>query len=141
MGEVAEQVKRRMEAFYEGNPYVRLLEMCLDEVSVGSVMISIKVTGQTHMNAHNITHGGVLMSLADTAMGASCLTVNKKVVTLNMNINCIKAVSEGTKILAYGKLLHNGARTVVGECRITDETGVLYAQAQGTFFVLEKFTE
>ena len=127
--------------FYENNPYVKYLGMKLENIACGSINIAMKIDAKTHSNVYHAAHGGALMSLADTAMGAACLSVNKKVVTLEMNINCIKSVPEEQVIYAHGKVLHNGMHTVIAECEITGKNGDLYAKARGSFYVLNKFTE
>jgi acyl-CoA thioesterase len=73
-------------------------------------------------------------------MGATCLTLNKKVVTLDFNINCIKGAPSNCSVLAIGQVIHNGASTIVVEADIIGENGEFYAKARGTFFVIEKFT-
>lgn len=140
MAELPERVKKLMLSFYEDNPFVKQLKIQLIDVQVGRVELKMPIDGDFHINAYGIAHGGALMSLADTAMGATCLTLNKKVVTLDFNINCIKGAPCNCLVIATGKVVHNGARTVVVEADIMGEKGEIYAKARGTFFVLEKFT-
>lgn len=138
---VSEQIQELMRDFYARNPFVKLLGMKIEQVEEGSVRLSVPIDGKRHINAYRVAHGGVLMSAADTAMGASCLTVNKKVVTLEMNINCIKPVTEGATAWATGRILHNGRHTLVAECEITDAAGALYAKARGSFYVVGHLAE
>lgn len=141
MEEVSERVKKLMLSFYEDNPFVKQLKIQLIDVKFGRVALRMPIDEEFHINAYRIAHGGALMSLADTAMGAACLTLNKKVVTLDFNMNCIKGAPGKCAVIAIGKVLHNGARTIVVEAEVTGEKGELYAKARGTFFVLEKFTD
>lgn len=140
MDELSERVKKLMLSFYEDNPFVKRLNIKLMDAQVGRVKLMMPIDGDFHINAYGIAHGGALMSLADTAMGATCLTLNKKVVTLEFNINCIKGAPSNCSVIAIGKVIHNGARTVVVEADIVGQKGEFYAKARGTFFVLEKFT-
>lgn len=138
---VADILKKLMQGFYARNPFVKELGIELAYIEEGSVTLAMAVKDSYHVNAYGVAHGGALMSLADTAMGASCLSLNKKVVTLEFNINCIKAVPHGKTVLAQGKILHNGKQTIVAECEIVDDNATLYAKARGSFYVLDKFTE
>lgn len=138
MEEISEQMKKNILSFYDNNPYVQHLQMTVMEAKPGLVKVIMPVATGIHTNAYQVAHGGALMSVADTAMGASCLTVNKKVVTIELNMNCMKAVPENTQIIAIGKILHDGTRTIIAECEIMDETGILYAKARGSFFVIKK---
>jgi len=141
---IMEQTLNRVEnlllSFYQDNPFVQYLGIKVESVEFGKVQLSMQIKHE-YTNVYKIAHGGALMSVADTAMGAACLSVNKKVVTLDFNMNLMKAVPENQLIYAVGRILHNGARTIVAECEIIDEAGNLYGKARGTFFVNEKFVE
>lgn len=80
--------------------------------------------------------------MADTAMGAKCLALNKKVVTISLNIEFMHAVMTNTpRIFTDATVLHDGRKTMVCECRIIDAKGKLYAKANATFFVVGKLLE
>ena len=81
-----------------------------------------------------------MASLADTTMGATCLSVNKKVVTQSMNMYFVKAVPEGTTIQATGKIIHNGRKTLVCETEIVDDQGQACCKATANFFVIGSYT-
>ena len=88
-----------------------------------------------HANLYSMAHGGVLTTMADTAMGAKCLALNKRVVTISLTIEFMHAILTGTKIFTEAKVLHNGRQTMVCECQIIDTDGKLCAKANATFFV------
>ena len=95
-----------------------------------------------HVNLYNICHGGVLTTMADTAMGAKCLALNKKVVTISLNIEFMHAVMTNTpRIFTDATVLHDGRKTMVCECKILDAKGKLYAKATATFFVIGHLIE
>ena len=133
-------VKQHILVFYKENPFVKYLGMDVNEIQSGEVKLSLFVAHE-YTNMYKIAHGGVLMSLADTAMGAACLSCNKKVVTLDFNMNMIKAAPEAKQIFAIGRILHDGSRTMVAECDLMDGENNLLAKARGTFFVLERFLD
>ena len=80
--------------------------------------------------------GGVLMTLADTAMGAACLELGKKVVTIQLSTEFMHSVPLTERIIARAKVLHDGRRTMACECEMLSREGKLFAKAQGTFYVL-----
>lgn len=88
-----------------------------------------------HANLYSMAHGGVLTTMADTAMGAKCLALNKRVVTISLTINFMHAIMIGTRVFTEAAILHDGRKTMVCECRIVDAAGKLYAKASATFFV------
>ena len=81
------------------------------------------------------------MTLADTAAGAACLALNKKVVTINLGMEFMHSIPLTTHIIATGRVLHDGRRTMTCESEIRGEDGKLYAKGHGTFYVLGFFQE
>lgn len=125
-----------VQLFYDNNPFVQELGISIVKFNGKEVILSLK-TKHEHLNVHKTTHGGVLMSLADTSMGATCfLLLKKRVVTLDFNINMIKAVPESTTLTAKTTVIHNGQRTIVTSCSIFDRRQTLCCQCRATMFVL-----
>ena len=106
--------------------------------SDGEVHLEL-IVDHKHTNFCNICHGGVLTTMADTAMGIICNELNKSVITMNLSINFLHAVKLQTKIVAVPKIIHNGRQTMVCECDIIDEKGKLLVKSNATFFVVGKF--
>ena len=137
---VLKKITDVLQEFYKQNPYVGLLKISIDEVKAGRVVLGMDIE-KLHTNFYELSHGGALMSLADTAMGAACLSCNKKVVTLSFDMNFIKGAPLGTEIKATGRVIHNGSRTMVCETDMINEDGELLCKATGTFFVVGKLVE
>lgn len=121
--------------FYEDNPFTKSLGVNIDSIEEGNVCVSLQIEHE-HTNVYGIAHGGVIMSICDMAMGAACLSVGKKVVTLDFNINILKSVDKLDVAIAKSKILHNGRSTIVVECEILNKANKLCAKARGTFFVI-----
>ncbi|MBE6079486.1 MAG: PaaI family thioesterase [Veillonella sp.] len=105
----------------------------------GHLEILFDTDAVRHGNFIGNVHGGVYMSLADTVMGVSCFTLGKRVVTLEMKGNFIKAVKAGEKLRAVGNVEHNGNRTMVTTGRLYNTVGDLVYMSTGTFYVIDKF--
>lgn len=103
----------------------------------GGVRLELEVKSQ-HSNCYDILHGGVMTTMADTAMGAACYLRNKKVVTVSMTIEFMRAVKVGSRIFTDAQILHDGNQIMICDCRIIDAAGNLFAKANATFFVIEK---
>ena len=136
-----EKLAKLIDDIYDRNPYVRLLGMNLDFGCEEYTVFSMPLKREIHGNAHNQAHGGATFSLADTAMGASCAFLNKKVVTQNMQISYFATAQLGSTLYARTKLLHNGQRTVGLEVEIKDNMERLIAKASGSFFVIGSWSE
>jgi uncharacterized protein (TIGR00369 family) len=92
-----------------------------------------------HMNPYGIVHGGVVYSLADTAMGAALVTrlePGERCTTVEIKINYLAAATAGT-LAADAVLVERTRRLGVLEARVTDAAGRLVALATGTFYIIE----
>jgi 1,4-dihydroxy-2-naphthoyl-CoA hydrolase len=89
--------------------------------------------------AGGILHGGVLMTLADSA-GAVCAFLNMpegaRTSTIESKTNFLGAVRSGT-VRARSRPLHIGKATVVVETDVLDESGRLVARTMQTQAVLD----
>ena len=132
-------LQQYLRKIYSQNSFVNLLEMKLIHVEPGNAELVMPIDPAKHTNLYNVAHGGALASLADTAMGVACASLGRRVVTLELNMNFIKAPDSGTKIRACGRVVHNGGHTLVVECDVLSEKEVLLGKARGTFYVVGKF--
>ena len=80
-----------------------------------------------------------MASVADTVMGVACGSLGRRVVTLEINMNFIKAAESGTIVSAIGRVVHNGRNTLVVECEVLAQDETLLLKARGTFYVVGKF--
>ena len=88
--------------------------------------------------AGGVLHGGVLMTLADSA-GAVCAFFNlpdgTRTVTIESKTNFFGAVREG-EVLARSRPLHRGRTTIVVETDVYDSSGRHVARTTQTQAVL-----
>lgn len=134
-------LEEAIQTFYEKNPFVRHLQMGIDSIEGGKTCLVMQIDADTHVNFYGFAHGGAIASIADTAMGSACLSIGKKVVTIEMNFNCIKPALAGQTIIAEANILHNGNKTIVAEAEVRGEDGSLISKARGTFFVIGTFED
>ena len=121
--------------FYDDNPFTRGLGVKIISIEKGNAAVSLKIEHE-HTNVYGIAHGGVIMSLCDMAVGAVCLSVKKKVVTLDFNINIMKSVPEGETALVKSTILHDGRSTIVAEASVFNGKNQLCAKARASLFVV-----
>ena len=87
-----------------------------------------------------IIHGGALASLADTVGGVGSYVsypVGTEVVTVEMKVNFVRPVKEGT-LVGEAKALHLGRKTSVWEIRILDDAEKLICFASATYMVVKE---
>jgi uncharacterized protein (TIGR00369 family) len=89
-------------------------------------------------NMAGFCHGGIISTLADTAMGRAVRTIKPGVVrsvSFDLKLTFISAAKVGEPLQAKGRVIHAGQRTVVTDCRVEGPGGKLVATASGTFVV------
>ncbi|MBU2704039.1 acyl-CoA thioesterase [Sporomusaceae bacterium BoRhaA] len=135
------QFKNCLQAVYKKNPFINLLEMKITALEAGRITMTMPVVFGKHTNVHQIAHGGALASLADTAMGLACGTLDQKVVTMDMNINFVRGAKPDQLVYAHAEVIHQGKKTLVVEAAVVDSEEKLLAKSRGTFFVVGRFSE
>ncbi len=90
-------------------------------------------------NMMSMFHGGVVMSMLDTAMGAAAhtlLPVGSGIVTLDLSTTFLRPVTiANTPITATGRVTNLGRRVVYVTGEVKDRNGKLVAHAVGNFSV------
>lgn len=132
--------RRHVAAFYEENPFLALLGARVTQASRGRVQMEAEVR-HDFTNVYGVAHGAIAMALADTAMGGACFSCDRRVMTLDMGMNFLRPLPEGTHASAVGEVIHSGRHTMVCEARVFDAAGELCLKAQGTFFVVGELAE
>jgi uncharacterized protein (TIGR00369 family) len=108
-------------------------------VETGEGTATVDMTPTDDMaNVSGFVHGGIISTLADSAMGRSLRTLQPGVtraMSFDLKLNFINAAKIGERLRATGKVIHAGRRTVVTECRVEGKDGRLVATASATFVV------
>jgi uncharacterized protein (TIGR00369 family) len=120
-------------------PIARLLGFSLVEADTGHVVFEV-LPGEQHYNPLGVVHGGLAMTLLDSAMGCavhSHMPAGGGYTTLEAKTNLVRPITATTGPLrAIGKAVHVGKRVATAEGRLVDRAGKLYAHATTTCIVL-----
>jgi len=95
---------------------------------------------EKHMNQRDITHGGMLMALADNAMGdaaAQAYQGKAGLVTASMNSEFLKAAQLGDWVEARPVVHKRGRNIAFVECQVCVAGQVIF-RASGVFAVVER---
>ena len=111
----------------------------MNEIEHGDGVAVVEMMTTEDMTNHSgFVHGGMISTLADSAMGRSVRTVKPGVVramSFDLKLNFIAPAKVGETLRATGRVIHAGRRTMVAECRVEGPRGRLVATASGTFAV------
>lgn len=115
------------------------LDLQVVEVAEGKAVYRTKIA-EKHSNIYGFVHGGTLASIVDVAMGVSCVTLGRRIVTIDMNTSYIKSVPTGSTLTVVGEVISNGNTIMraVGEIFCEQQ---LIARSQASYFVIGDFTK
>ncbi|MFC2033044.1 PaaI family thioesterase [Chloroflexota bacterium] len=117
-------------------PYFKLLGMRVVALSEGYSRLVVPI--DESMNSRNgALHGGVLSSLADSAVAMALFAMIKpdeKPLTIDLNINYLRPV-QGDQVTAEANIISRGRTIAVGVVDITDKSGRLVAKSRATYMI------
>jgi len=127
-------ISNNLAAFIKDDPFPNHLGVKIIELSPGYARVSLQV--QDYMtNIHRITHGGLVFTLADVALGIASNARGQTAVAVSVNINYIKASKPGDTLIATAVEEHLGRSAANYRVTVEDGQGRLIASAQGLVFI------
>jgi uncharacterized protein (TIGR00369 family) len=89
-----------------------------------------------HYNPIGTVHGGLAMTMLDSALGCAIFSTTQKGetwTTLEIKVNFVRPISKDTGIIrAEGRIIHRGRTIATAEGDVRDRAGTLYAHATTT---------
>lgn len=95
--------------------------------------------GPQHYNPIGSVHGGIALTLLDSAMGCAVHTLLEQglgYTTLEVKTNFVRPITADTGLIrCEGTVLHRGSRVATAEGKLTDAAGKLLAHGTTTCLV------
>ncbi|OPY10184.1 MAG: putative esterase [Syntrophaceae bacterium PtaU1.Bin231] len=123
-----------------GSPYFRHLGMVIAGLGMGEAVVELQ-SHDHHLQVYGNVHGGVIASLADTAIFWSCfaeLDETVGITTVDLKVNYLAPVADG-KLSARGRRIRLGRTLGLGEAEILNGEGKLVAHGTSSVIVLPGF--
>lgn len=121
-------------------PIANLLGMALVAVDEGRAVFEL-TPGEQHYNPIGVVHGGVALTLLDSAMGCAVhtkLPAARGYTTLEIKANLVRPITKDTgPVRASAGVVHMGRQTATAEGRIEDSNGKLLAHGSTTCIILD----
>lgn len=86
-----------------------------------------------HHNAHEITHGGVILTLMDVAMGSAARSAEPGMTVVTVELKCSFMRPADGPLVARGELLSRSRSMAFMEAKVFDAQERLCAHATGSF--------
>ncbi len=116
----------------EESPFYTLLGISISALGPGYAELST-ITRRDHANPLGTVHGGMLLTIADGAMGNAIRSLGIRGVTVDCSTAMISAAPFGEKIIARGRVLKAGRNLIFAESQVFAGEKLL-ADTRGTFY-------
>lgn len=114
------------------SPFYGLVRIRLKSLGPGTAEMAV-TPGNQHTNPIDLIHGGVIMTVADAAMGNSVRSLGIKPVTIECSTSFLSPADLGRDIIARGKVLKSGKNLFFTEAEVWSEDHLI-ATAKAVFF-------
>ncbi len=121
---------RSARAMWASDDASRWFGMSLDEIAPGRAVLRMTIE-QHHTNGHDICHGGVIFSLADSAFAFACNSYNKVAVAQHNMISFIAPGRLGDVLTATACEVSLNGRSGIYDVRVTRGNGEVIAEMRG----------
>ena len=134
----AKVIPEGFEPLPASSPFVTLMGTLYFRAKDNGIRVLALEVVNDHMNMHANAHGGMLATLADSALGYNISRMAKRgVVTAQMNLEFLSAVQEGDWLEAHVTMDKQGSRLIfascdllVGERRVLKTTAIFAVRRQ-----------
>lgn len=114
----------------------RSLGMKIDSVAPGRATLSMTVRDDM-LNGHDLCHGGLISTLADSAFAYACNSYNELTVASGFAIELLAPGRAGDVMTARCVEVSKAGRTGVYDCEVTNQRGERIAMFRGRSYTLK----
>jgi acyl-CoA thioesterase len=122
--------KAAAEVMWREDNASKWLGMKIEEVRPGYARLSMTVTANM-VNGHNLCHGGLIFTLADSTFAFACNSHNQRAVAAGCAIEFLAPAFLGDVLTAEGVEQALRGRTGVYDMKVTNQKGELIAVFRG----------
>ena len=118
------------DAIFTRDPASNGLGMEIVEVADGRAVMTMTVRPDM-VNGLDVCHGGLIFTLADSAMAFSSNCGNEKALAVNAEIDWVSPGRVGDVLTATAEQQHRRGRNAITDVTVTDQTGRTVALFRG----------
>jgi len=118
-------------AMYARDRAAKLLGIEIVEIGPGFAKATMTVTDDM-LNGHDICHGGIVFTFADTAFAYACNSRNDRAVALQCSISFAAPARAGERLSAVAQERASGGRTGTYDVNVSGPEGNTIALFRGT---------
>ena len=124
------------EAMWRNDRASRWLGMVVQAVGPGSATVSMTVRNEM-LNGHDICHGGLITTLADSAFAFACNAYNEVTVAAGFDVNLVAAARLDDVLSATATEVNKAGRTGVYDITVCNQRGETVAVFRGRSYTIK----
>lgn len=124
------------EGMYARDHAAQALGITVEAMRPGYAELAMSVRGDM-LNGHDMCHGGMIFTLADTAFAYACNSRNHVAVAQTAQITFCAPARKGDRLTAVAQEQHQAGRTGVYDVTVTDQAGKMIALFRGNSYRLQ----
>jgi len=109
------------------------MDIQIIEAGLGRCTVQSTVSKQM-LNGFNVVHGGIIFSLADTALAFSAATTGRVSLALDNSISYTKKAHIGDTLTAHSKAINLTYRTGLFDVKVLNQSSEIIAVMKGTVY-------
>ena len=127
---------RVRDGMFENDRASKALGMRIVEVTPGGAVLSMTVHDDM-LNGHDICHGGLIATLADSTFAFACNSYNELTVASGFAIDLLAPGRAGDVLTARCAEVSKAGRTGVYDCEVTNQRGERIAVFRGRSYTIK----
>jgi acyl-CoA thioesterase len=131
--QIAEAVR---DAMWRDDRASKALGMQVQAIGPGTSTVTMTVRDDM-LNGHDICHGGLITTLADSAFAFACNAYNEVTVASGFDVNLIAAARLGDVLVAEAREVSKAGRTGVYDIDVRNQRGERVAVLRGRSYTLK----
>lgn len=125
-----DRAERSARAMWASDDASKWVGMRLEQVTPGAAVTVLRVE-KHHTNGHDICHGGVIFTLADSAFAFACNSYNKLAVAQHNTISFIAPGMLGDVLTATAREVSLRGRSGIYDVQVARGDGTVIAEMRG----------
>jgi acyl-CoA thioesterase len=124
------------EAMWDNDRASRSLGIEVASVGPGSATLTMTVR-EDMLNGHDLCHGGLITTLADSAFAFACNGYNETTVASGFDVNLVAAARKGDVLTAVATEVAKSGRTGVYDVAVHNQRGERVAAFRGRSYTMK----
>jgi acyl-CoA thioesterase len=108
----------------------KALGMTIEEIAPGRAVLAMNVR-EDMVNGHDICHGGMIFTLADSAFAFACNSHNLNAVAAGVRIDFLAPGRLGDRLTATAEQASQGKRSGIYDVSVSNQQGAVIALFRG----------